>query len=77
MIIGGNNIINPEAMLPVTYAESSTFILAAGSFPMCLVSFFLFAYSEKRKRRLLLLIPAAITLLCLLYLVICMIAAIL
>jgi len=67
MIIGGNNIINPEAMLPVTYAESSTFILAAGSFPMCLVSFLLFVFSEKSKLRFLLFTPAVITLASLVY----------
>lgn len=67
MIIGGNKIINPYAMIPTTYFTGSNIILAVGSSPMCLVSFLLFVFSEKSKLRFLLFTPAVITLASLVY----------
>ncbi len=60
MLIGGNRIINPEAMLPVTYLESSSMLLALGSVPMCLASYLLYRNSV-HKKRFLLFIPSLIT----------------
>lgn len=50
MLIGGNRIINPEAMLPVTYLESSSMLLALGSVPMCFTSYLLYRNSVNKKR---------------------------
>jgi hypothetical protein len=60
MLISGNNIINPNAMLPLTYFESSSIILAIGSLPTCIVSYLLFRESVNKKR-FLLFIPSIIT----------------
>ncbi len=60
MLIGGNKVINPEAMLPFTYFESGTVKLAMGAVPMCVVSYLLFM-QFKNKKRFLLLIPGIIT----------------
>lgn len=60
MFIGGNNITNPEAMLPVTYLESSSMLLALGLVPMCLASYLLYRNSVNKKR-FLLFIPSLIT----------------
>lgn len=71
MLIGGNNIINPDAMLPFTYFESSSIILAIGSFPMCIVSYLL--YREfVNKERFLLFIPSIITVCSLVYWIVVM-----
>ncbi len=66
MFIGGNNIINPDSMLPFTYFESSSIILAIGSFPMCIVGYLLFRKFVDKKR-FLLLIPCMITICNLVY----------
>jgi hypothetical protein len=60
MLIGGNAIINPDSMLPLTYLESSSIILAIGSFPMYIVSSLLFR-EFIHKKRVLLFIPSIIT----------------
>lgn len=60
MFVGGNSIINPDAMIPVTYLESSSIILAIGAFPMCIVSYLLFRQLVN-KRRFLIFIPSIIT----------------
>ncbi len=60
MLIGGNKIVNLYAMLPCTYFESSSGILAIGSFPMCFVSILLYRVSVNKKR-FLVFIPAIIT----------------
>ncbi|MDF2542428.1 MAG: hypothetical protein K0S47_2146 [Herbinix sp.] len=66
MMIGGNNLINPDAMLPITYFENSSILLAIGSFPMSIVSYLL--YREFRnKKALLLFIPSIITVCCIVY----------
>ena len=65
-IIGGNQIMNPDAMLPTTYLESSTFLLAAGALPMCIFGFLLYR-QYTGKKRILLLIPCVITLCCAVY----------
>jgi hypothetical protein len=66
MLIGGNNIINPDAMLPFNYYESSSIILAIGSFPMCIVSYLLYRECINKKR-FLLFIPSIITVCSLIY----------
>lgn len=71
MLIGGNNIINPDAMLPLTYIESSSIILAIGSFPMCIVSYLL--YREFiNKKRFQIFIPSIITIFSLAYWIVVM-----
>jgi len=66
MLIGGNNIINPDAMLPLTYFESSSIMLAIGSLPMCIINYLLFR-EFANKKRFLLFIPSIITTCCLIY----------
>lgn len=66
MVIGGGRIISPDAMLPVSYAESSAFFLAAGALPMCILSFLLYK-QYTGKRRILLFLPAVVTLGCAVY----------
>jgi len=73
MIIGGNRIINPYAMIPATYFTSSNILLAVGSLPMCLASLLMFIFSEKSKLRFLLFIPAVITFASLVYCVVSLI----
>lgn len=66
MLIGGNSTINPDAMLPFTYFESSSIILAIGSIPMSIVSYLLYRKSVNKKR-ILLFIPAIIAVCSLVY----------
>ena len=65
-LIGGSNIVYPDAMLPFTYVESSSIFLAIGSIPMCIVSYLLYKVVASKKR-LLLFIPSIITVCCLVY----------
>lgn len=66
IIIGGNNVINKDAMIPFTYFESSSILLAIGSIPMSAISYLL--YKElSNKRKFLVFIPAIISVCSLLY----------
>ena len=72
MIVGGNNIMDPDAMLPTTYAQSSFFILSIGSFPMFIVNYLLYRVTVNKKK-FLLFIPSIVTVGCLVVLMVLMI----
>ncbi len=63
LLIGGNRIINPQAMLPMSYLESSSLLLAIGAFPMAMVSVLL-VKTMTHPKKLLLLVPSMIPVTC-------------
>jgi hypothetical protein len=63
MFIGGNVIMDPDAMLPMTYVESSSLLLAMGALPMIALSVLLYQASPLKKKGLI-LVPSLIPVSC-------------
>lgn len=51
LFFGSNEVINPEAMLPVTWRDQAFFWLAFGTVPMFLSCLSVYAFNGVRKKR--------------------------
>ena len=62
--VGGANVSNPQAMLPVTEFEASSILLGIGFIPMLVSSLFVIFLFDVKKivKRILILIPSLIAL---------------
>lgn len=60
MLIWRTQIINPDAMIPMTYFESSSIILALGAIPMVLASIPMVRIFNGKKR-IFILLPGLVT----------------